>query len=81
MILRSRKNKLSDCYLFCNFESIDRDYRGTAVLNQFFTNRFHMPHSKCMPLTFSQYVIKEKISMPNMLKKREITGEALYVDT
>lgn len=25
---------MSDCLLFCNFESIDRDYRGTAVLNQ-----------------------------------------------
>lgn len=30
----SRKKKLSDCLLSSNFESIDRYYRGTNVLNQ-----------------------------------------------
>lgn len=34
VILWSRKKKLSDCLLSSNFESIDKYYRGTNVLNQ-----------------------------------------------
>ena len=34
VILWSRKKKLSDSLLSSNFESIDRYYRGTDVLNQ-----------------------------------------------